>query len=569
MNHALWLLSIRPKIWRNWIKRFNIEHIVSITIIFCLLFIFWWVAFLFFRLILHYLINIPPIGPILINRLLSLVFLALFLMTAFSDIITALSIMYLSRDLGLLHHHPISSLSIFIDKFVQTIFYGSWAVIFFGIPLYFAYGSVFNAAWYFYPIAILSNVPFLIISAGLATIVTLVIAYIVPANRARTITIFLIGLLFFSVGLYLRFLQTGNLFGINQPAVDLGNYLFNLRLSSTPYLPNQWLTQIFQHAAERNYGDLIFYILLLFTTAAFIIQICVYLAKKVYQIGWIKAGEAVSIKVQGPNLKSRIISGILQLSTYLPFSAPIRALIIKDVKTFWRDLTQWGQLTLLVALILVYFFTTRDFMLRGGFGGIEYFYRHLIGLVNIGLTEFVLGNLAIRFVYPLISLEGRIIWIIRTSPLKVSTFFWVKYWLALLTMLVIGLGLTGVSIYMLHLDIFVASVSLISVAIVAVGITSLAMGLGAYFPTFNVENPMQLTTGVGAVLTVILSMLYIGITIVFAAYPMNIYFSFGADYHAIPLFYLIKPALYLTGVTLVASVLPIKIGLRKLYQRTK
>jgi ABC-2 type transport system permease protein len=569
MNHALWLLSIRPKIWRNWIKRFNIEHIVSVTIIFCLLIIFWMIAFVFFRIVLHYLINVPPIGTILINRLLSLIFLALFLMTAFSDIITALSIMYLSRDLGLLHHHPINSLSIFIDKFIQTIFYGSWAVIFIGIPLYIAYGYVFNVDWYFYPLVILSNIPFLIISAGLATIVTLILAYIVPANRARTITIFLIGLLFFSVGLYLRFLQTGEMLGINAPKTDLSSYLFNLRLSSTPYLPNQWLTQIFQNAAERNYSDLIFYTLLLFTTAALIIQICIQLARKVYHTGWIKAGEAVSIKIRGTGMKSKIIAAIFRLSLYLPFSSPIRALIIKDIKTFWRDLTQWGQLTLLVALIMVYLFNTRSFISSGGFGGIDYFWRHLIGLVNIGLTEFVLGNLAIRFVYPLISLEGRIIWVIRSSPLKLSTFFWVKFWLALLTMMIIGLGLTGLSIYLLRLDVFVASISLITVFFVSIGITSLAMGLGAFFPTFNVENPMQLTTGVGAVLSVILSMLYIAATIMIVAYPMNEYFYVGANFHAVSNSTLIYPALCLIGLTAVAAIFPIKFGLQKLYQRSK
>lgn len=422
MKHAFWLLSIRPKIWRNWIKRFNIEHIVSVTIVFSLLILFWLAGFFLFAKIFHYLNDIPPIGPILINRLLSLVFLALFLMTAFSDIITALSIMYLSRDLGLLHQHPIKPISIFIDKFIQTIFYGSWAVICFGVPLYFAYGYVFNIDWYFYPLAILSNIPFLVISAGLATLVTLLIAYVVPANRARTITIFLIGMVFFSVGLYLRFLQTGTMLGVSAPTTDLGSYLFNLRLGTTPYLPNQWLVQIFQSAADRNYSELVFYSLLLFTTAVFIIQICIQLANKVYHTGWIKAGEAVSRKSEGRWRLKEERKIIAKVSSLIPLPASIKALLIKDIKIFWRDLTQWGQLTLLVALVLVYLFNTRSFLASGGFVGIDYFWRHLIGLVNLALTGFVLGNLAIRFVYPLISLEGRIVWVIQSSPVKLTTF---------------------------------------------------------------------------------------------------------------------------------------------------
>jgi ABC-2 type transport system permease protein len=526
-------------------------------------------GFFFFRIILSYLNNIPPIGPILINRLLSLIFLALFLMTGFSDIITALSIMYLSRDLPLLHQHPIKPNSIFLDKFIQTVFYGSWAVICFGVPLYFAYGAVFNVDWYFYPIAILSNIPFLVISAGLAVIITLLIAYFVPANRARTITIVLVGLVFFSVALYLRFLQTGQMLGIQGSATDLSSYLFNLRLSTTPYLPNQWLTQIFQSAAERNYPDLLFYTALLFSTAAFIIQLCIQLAGKIYHTGWIKAGEAVSHKYQVPSTKYQKSFIIHLLSSLLPLPSSIKALLIKDIKIFWRDLTQWGQLTLLVALVLVYLFNTRSFLASGGFGAIDYFWRQLIGLVNLGLTGFVLGNLAIRFVYPLISLEGRIIWVIRSSPLKLTTFFWVKFWLALLCMLVLGLGLTGLSIYLLRLDMFVATLSLATTVLIGIGITSLAMGLGAFFPTFNVENPMQLTTGIGAVLTVILSMLYIGATLSIVAYPMHIYFANGANPANIHPLALIYPAGLLILITGIATFLPIKFGLQKLHQRTK
>ena len=569
MWHALWLLSIRPKIWRNWVKRFNIEQIVSVSIVLFLLLLFWLAGFFFFRIILSYLNNIPPIGPILINRLLSLVFLALFLMTGFSDIITALSIMYLSRDLPLLHQHPVKPISIFLDKFIQTIFYGSWAVVCFGIPLYFAYGSVFNVAWYFYPLAILSNIPFLVISAGLAVLVTLLIAYFVPANRARTITIILTGLVFFSVALFLRFLQTGQMLGVSAPATDLSSYLFNLRLSTTPYLPNQWLTQIFQTAAERNYSDLIFYSLLLLSTAAVIIQLCIQLAGKVYHTGWIKAGEAVQRKYQVPSTKYQNSSFVFRPSSLLFFPASIRALIIKDIKIFWRDLTQWGQLTLLVALVLVYLFNTRSFLSSGGFGALDYFWRQLIGLVNLALTGFVLGNLAIRFVYPLISLEGRIIWVIHSSPVRVSTFFWVKFWLALSAMLVIGLGLTGLSIYLLRLDVFVAYLSLVTIGLLSIGITSLAMGLGAIYPTFNVENPMQLTTGIGAVLTVILGMLYIGLTLSIVAYPMHIYFATGANPVAVDSAMLIGPAVWLILLTGFATILPIKLGLHKLQQRSK
>jgi hypothetical protein len=37
-----------------------------------------------------------------------------------------------------------------------------------------------------------------------------------------------------------------------------------------------------------------------------------------------------------------------------PFPDVLRAIMLKDVKTFLRDTTQWSQLFLLVALVVVY-----------------------------------------------------------------------------------------------------------------------------------------------------------------------------------------------------------------------
>lgn len=136
-------------------------------------------------------------------------------------------------------------------------------------------------------------------------------------------------------------------------------------------------------------------------------------------------------------------------------------------------------------------------------------------------------------------------------------------------MLVIGLGLTSLSIYLLRLDIFVASLSLITVFMTSIGITSLAMGLGAIYPTFNVENPMQLTTGIGAVLTVILSMLYIGATIMVVAYPMHEYFSRNANSVAVDSAMLIGPAISLIILTALATFFPVKFGLRRLLQKSE
>jgi hypothetical protein len=52
------------------------------------------------------------------------------------------------------------------------------------------------------------------------------------------------------------------------------------------------------------------------------------------------------------------LRGLDTLIGALPLTAIRRQLLIKDVKTFLRDVSQWSQLLLLVALVLLYLCTS-------------------------------------------------------------------------------------------------------------------------------------------------------------------------------------------------------------------
>src|SRR3989338_4266878 len=59
------------------------------------------INFIFFR-ILTYFNQVPLFGPILIAKLLSMVFLTFFTMLLFSNVVVSISTLYLSEDLNLL-----------------------------------------------------------------------------------------------------------------------------------------------------------------------------------------------------------------------------------------------------------------------------------------------------------------------------------------------------------------------------------------------------------------------------------------------------------------------------------
>src|SRR5204863_450222 len=79
-----------------------------------------------------------------------------------------------------------------------------------------------------------------------------------------------------------------------------------------------------------------------------------------------------------------------------------REFVLKDVKLFFRDTTQWSQLILLAVLVVVYLFNIKALPLHRG-EQVGFFYVTLVSFLNLGLAGFVLAAIAARFIFPAVS----------------------------------------------------------------------------------------------------------------------------------------------------------------------
>ena len=102
-----------------------------------------------------------------------------------------------------------------------------------------------------------------------------------------------------------------------------------------------------------------------------------------------------------------------------------RLLIVKDFRTFRRDPAQWGQVLIFAGLMLLYFVNIRRSSTRATSAGA---YQHGISFTEPG------GHGACcmcaymgRFIYPLLSLEGRKFWILGLLPLEREQLLWGKF----------------------------------------------------------------------------------------------------------------------------------------------
>jgi ABC-2 type transport system permease protein len=147
-------------------------------------------------------------------------------------------------------------------------------------------------------------------------------------------------------------------------------------------------------------------------------------------------------------------------------------------------------------------------------------WKALLSYFNLAATCFILSILTTRFVYPMLSLEGRGFWTVGLAPIPRGRVVVQKYILCLMLCLTVALPLVLLSNVVLDLPLHFTLLSLATTAVMGCGLTSLSVGLGAMLPDFKEDNPARIANGVGGTLNVLLSLAYIGLTVGMLALPL-------------------------------------------------
>jgi ABC-2 type transport system permease protein len=144
---------------------------------------------------------------------------------------------------------------------------------------------------------------------------------------------------------------------------------------------------------------------------------------------------------------------------------------------------------------------------------IGHFLSSLVTFLNVALTGFVLAAVAARFVFPSLSLEGRTLWLLRSSPLPASTLLWSKFWSGLVPLLVLALALTLLTTAGLGVGPRVTLLSALTIAGLTASFVAQALAWGIYYPKFESENAAQIPTSLGGLLFMLSALLTLGIVV--------------------------------------------------------
>ena len=149
--------------------------------------LFWLAAYGILYRILRYFQGVEDIGDLLAAKLLSMILLTFLSVLLLSNVITALSTFFLSRDLELLMSAPTESAQLYMTKLTETVLHSSWMVALMCVPILVAYGTVYGGSIELVLVSIAALVPFFLIISVVGSAITLLLVSIFPARRAKDI----------------------------------------------------------------------------------------------------------------------------------------------------------------------------------------------------------------------------------------------------------------------------------------------------------------------------------------------------------------------------------------------
>ncbi|MHC4198574.1 MAG: putative ABC transporter permease subunit [Planctomycetota bacterium] len=448
---------------------------------------------------LWFLRRFPDLREDIIYTTVALLFLTLTVLLIFSSAILSFGSLFRNAEARLLLASPVPAGSVYAYKTVDGLVFSSWAFFVMGLPPLVAYGMDVGAPAVYYAGLLLFFVPFTIMTAAVGTLMGFAITALVPRRRGV-----LLGLVI-GAAIIAAALIAFRLLGARREGLAFGELwkeriLGHLSFLRSRFLPHTWLTRGILLLAAGKLADVVVDWTAMASSAAFACLLGDFVARRTY-------ARAYSSAAAGSPSRNYRRAAVARAAEFLARPAGrISALFVsKDVRLFLRDPAQWSQVAIFFGLLGVYVLNLRSLQYDLSKG----FWQHLVSTLNLAAACLTLGTLTTRFVFPQISLEGRRFWVLGLAPAKRRDILLGKFVVYLGGTLLVAETLVVLSNVMLRMPRGVFVVQTATAALVCVGLTGLAVGLGAIYPNYRETNPGRIVSGFGGTLTLVLSAVFV------------------------------------------------------------
>jgi ABC-2 type transport system permease protein len=554
LNHLRWTLA------KNHAHTLlSASRLRLLTIAFCSA-LFWTVLFGLFFEGFRFLDSYLKVTNEIVEYVFSMFFLSLLIMLVFSTGIILYAGLFGSREAAFLLTTPAPADQVFAHKFLEAIAFSSWGFLLLGSPMMVAYGiTVREASWPFYLASLAFLVAFVLIPGSLGAIAAVLLATLLPRRRKTGLAVLLGGLVVALIVFGVRVWRTP---GEALTREWMDSLIGRLAFSRHPLLPSRWMAAGLIRSARGEWDDGLFYLMVTVAHAGLFYLIAAVVARDLYRLAY--------SRVQGGRSSRRRL-GLYKFDAlfhrvFVFIPRPIRLLILKDLRTFRRDPTQWSQFLIFFGLLTFYFVNIR----RLGYDVQSPYWRNLLSFLNLAVTALILSTFTSRFIFPMLSLEGRSFWVLGLLPVKRESILWGKFAFASGISLVATEALVVLSDLMLKMGSAMIALHLGMVAILCLGLSGISVGLGARLPNFREEDPSKIAAGFGGTLNLLVSLVFIALVVSAIALPCHLYFAGRElDDSQLPVISLGQFHSWLTWAIVasvvagaVATILPLRIGIK-------
>lgn len=557
------LLAPRVRgLYNRWRRSSGSMRIVSV--LFAVFGLAFWIGLFF---LMYWLIGafheVEVFGPILTRKLMELLLMGMFGLLCFSNTVTGLSTFYLSEDLELVLSLPVPRWQFHFARLLDTLAQSSWMIVVFGLPVFLAYGLHYGAGVIYYALLAIVLPCFVAIPVSIGVVVASMLVTLFPARKVRELLVFAGVLALVFVVVMLRMFRPERL-------VDASNfdsvaaYVAELQTPVPLLFPPSWVSELLIDGLQGRPLSMMT-LGLLVSGAIAITGTSRWITSAMYDSGRSRSQEAREARMA----KSGWLDTALAVFTR-PLSGHQAAIVVKDVKTFIRDPGQWSQLLLVGSIVVICLVSVAALpvdVVRGPWMGT---FRNVLAFAVLGLVGFVMAALAARFQFTAVSLEGWAWWVLRSSPVTAREYMWAKLLPGLIPMILVGQLLAIASTWILGAGLFLMVVASGTALFLAFGISGIAVGMGASFPDFKVDNAARAAAGPAGVLFMVISLCLVFAVIAIEAYPVYVILAAGVKERAITQGQWFGVAACFSGAAMLcihALLWPMKVGAKRLWQR--
>lgn len=498
-----------------------------------------------------------PFAGSVVALLFDFLFLSLAVMLIFSGGLILYSSLFNSAETSFLLSMPAPADQVFAYKFQGAVAFSSWAFLLLGGPVLLAYGLVFDVSWAYYVLLPLFILGFVLLAGSLGAILCLLVVNYLPRRRKQLAAVLALVVLVVATISVVRLVATIGVDVWDQALIR--EFVGQLGFAQGPLMPTHWMTRGLQAAAREDLAEAGYRLALVWSNGLALYLLTAAAASRLYRRGFDRLAT-------GGTLRRRYGGGWVDgsVTALLFFLDPqTRLLIVKDFRTFRRDPAQWVQVLIFTGLMAFYFGNLRRFFQDD----LEAAYRNGISLIHLASTTLLLCAYTSRFIYPLLSLEGRKFWVLGLLPLRRERLLWGKFAFALVGAVVFAEFLVMISDVSLEMPTEILALHALTTAVAAAGLCGLSVGLGAYLPNFRESDPSKIAVGFGGTLNLVASLLMLVLVVGLMAAPWHLS-AVGTEYgdvsEVVPSVGVVAGIVAGLGCGLAAVVVPLRLGARTL-----